>query len=1305
MFYLLSKFVFCYSVLFLFAKVSFSQPKNLEQSGQTYGVVIGISVYQQSQISRLNFAENDATLFAAYLQSAAGGKVPSQNIKLMLGSKASIANIYEALTWLKNVCKQGDKVFFYFSGHGDVETNDQQNAGYLLAWNSPANNYRNNAIRIEDINNDALVLSQSKKVQVVLITDACRSGSLAGDLFKGKQLVAKRLGLSRTGEARLASCGPDELAAESKEWDGGRGVFSYYLLHGLTGMADRKGDGRVVMEELTTYLDSCFAADKILKAEKHKQNPILLGNPVFELAKVDKQTLSILNEKVATGSQLTVANGMGAGTWVSMQPIDYFFDMLDTLNIEKLIQPEVYAKGPFPVVQLAFIDSCKVYFQSDYWASWKEVYLGDGIWEKQYIGPDTLMLDSLKRQLVRVKRLQSRFNEKLGLLVHSKAQQRVNAYLKGDLAELNRRQYYDVGTQNPRDFLSIINLGIGFTNTQPAVQRLLRLQYVYLSGLEERRKLLLNPNQMAGVKKAFAYQREALAIDPYAAYIHNELGILHLRKSRFDSAQIAFSRAMQIAPTWALPWSNMISLHLATGKLDQAKQAAQKVKTLQTNLPYAMVNEALVWEKEKNYLQAEALYLKAIKLNNVHFFPYERLGLLYLETGNYQKADSFLYEAGLRKNDYTIMDEQYFNFGMGAGGFFENTLAAIFPEGSDMAPPSTTLEVVFLSRGLRAFAMGKPEMADSLLNVCLQIKPAMPLAHHYLGLIYAKQEKWQAAADAFNMAVENFYVDSALDDFFGYHRPKVIWDRFFDEERKDRTDTASLFIRGLLSFQYDQLEDYFWLGKIYEKTGKFALALEAYEAAHAIEKERAFDRATFKDRQKIVELAQLNFIRSLDYKEFTEIPVPMFAAFKIAAIYEQLGAFFRTEDVLLKHIEFTRTLAQVRYQQEYKNFIESTNFIPDVFPLKVGADAESALFMFYDKMMGHYPSMSYWHEKAGWFYYERFKIVFNRIEVAAHPALYRKLLVLPFPWVGTHWSEGERWELDQKKALVLPGTLDTVFLHLPKYNPILKGISLLERSMQLSGSLQPDIKKVYALAEMNTWCGNEERARLYFDAYLQQEPGDADTRKRFIAWLQFLQDYPVAFEQTGVLYTQNQLEIDELFGYANQAVFKGDYKLAGNILAKEIWRNYVDSPALYFLNGISFTLQKDYKEAMGYLKAANVEPRDLLPNLLDDSGDDVVDKAEAKRLYALARLYVLEDDHKGGMKTIKQALDAGFLYENVLKNDPVTKPLRLKPEWKKMIEGFTWEDPVPESVSHGDNGDHKYLFPFEYKNLPFIYRE
>ena len=149
----------------------------------SYAVVIGISRYASKGIPKLKYANKDARVFADYLLSKSGGSVPKENIRLLTDSNATTAAVYDAMSWLRESCRENDLVYFYFAGHGDMESETIYKLGFLLTFNTPRTNYINNAIRIEDLNNFANTVSVENKANVVLITDACHSGQLAGGVL------------------------------------------------------------------------------------------------------------------------------------------------------------------------------------------------------------------------------------------------------------------------------------------------------------------------------------------------------------------------------------------------------------------------------------------------------------------------------------------------------------------------------------------------------------------------------------------------------------------------------------------------------------------------------------------------------------------------------------------------------------------------------------------------------------------------------------------------------------------------------------------------------------------------------------------------------------------------------------------------------------------------------------------------------------------------------------------------------------------------------------------------------------------
>ncbi|MBK8562637.1 MAG: caspase family protein [Saprospiraceae bacterium] len=280
-----------------------SSKKNTSSTGVTYAVVIGISDYQDVGIPDLNFADKDAEAFAEWLKSSAGGSVPDSNIIFLTNEKATNARIAASLDWLIEVAGEGEQVVIYFSGHGDVETKTRGQFGFLLAWDSPPTNYKAGAYSIIYLQDIISTLSIDKKARVTVVTDACHAGKLAGSSIGGTQATAQALSQQFASEVKIMSCQPNEFSLEGQQWGNGRGVFSYHLLDGLSGLADENGDGTIALREIGRYLEDEVPAE----AAPHQQTPLIVGDRNALLAKVDAATLAVVQGKKKT-APLAISN-------------------------------------------------------------------------------------------------------------------------------------------------------------------------------------------------------------------------------------------------------------------------------------------------------------------------------------------------------------------------------------------------------------------------------------------------------------------------------------------------------------------------------------------------------------------------------------------------------------------------------------------------------------------------------------------------------------------------------------------------------------------------------------------------------------------------------------------------------------------------------------------------------------------------------------------------------------------------------------------------------------------------------------
>lgn len=190
----------------------------------TRAVIIGVSDYQNEAIPDLRFAHRDAEAFASYLRSKAGGGLSNDQVKLLTNEMATGGKMVTEIGWLLESSQEGDVAIIYFSGHGDMETNIKFNNGYLLPYDSPPKVYVMGAFPLTYLQAAISTLFTSK-VQVLVVTDACHSGELAGSSVGGAQTT---LGLMAEGwaiEVTILSCQSNEYSLEGEQGEADGALF------------------------------------------------------------------------------------------------------------------------------------------------------------------------------------------------------------------------------------------------------------------------------------------------------------------------------------------------------------------------------------------------------------------------------------------------------------------------------------------------------------------------------------------------------------------------------------------------------------------------------------------------------------------------------------------------------------------------------------------------------------------------------------------------------------------------------------------------------------------------------------------------------------------------------------------------------------------------------------------------------------------------------------------------------------------------------------------------------------------------
>ncbi len=229
---------------------------------RSYALIIGVAQYQNLPAeAQLRYSERDAEAIYSILISPEGGNFRAENVRKLVGQRATLANVKKEIEqWLPSVAKDDDRVLIYFAGHGFV----YQGNGYLAPYDFNPNRIAETGYSMDALGrNFGSVIKGKWKV---LLTDSCHSGAItpAEDAaFLNKRL----LDLSKSLFSLTASR-DRERSFESPDWGGGHGIFTYYVVKGMEGMADENGDGLVTADELAEYVRR-----NVREASGGQQNP------------------------------------------------------------------------------------------------------------------------------------------------------------------------------------------------------------------------------------------------------------------------------------------------------------------------------------------------------------------------------------------------------------------------------------------------------------------------------------------------------------------------------------------------------------------------------------------------------------------------------------------------------------------------------------------------------------------------------------------------------------------------------------------------------------------------------------------------------------------------------------------------------------------------------------------------------------------------------------------------------------------------------------------------------------------------
>lgn len=233
-------------------------PYNSTKNYDTYVVIIANENYDESNISKVQFANNDGKSFHDYCTNTLG--IPLKNIKYI--EDATFNQIRYSINWISNIVKVQEKqpnIIFYYSVHG-VPDETSRNA-FLLPSDGLANDSQSG------YSLDLLYkqLGELHTNKTIVFLDACFSGTTR----EGKMISMDSKGVaikSRPVQPKgnmvvLSAAQGDETAYPYKKMK--HGMFTYFLLKKLQ---ETKGDAS--LGDLESYINKQVRQNSVVENGK-----------------------------------------------------------------------------------------------------------------------------------------------------------------------------------------------------------------------------------------------------------------------------------------------------------------------------------------------------------------------------------------------------------------------------------------------------------------------------------------------------------------------------------------------------------------------------------------------------------------------------------------------------------------------------------------------------------------------------------------------------------------------------------------------------------------------------------------------------------------------------------------------------------------------------------------------------------------------------------------------------------------------------------------------------------------------------
>ena len=261
------------------------------KGGSRYGLVIGVGKHSNEKYN-LEYAHADAQAMYDLMTDKDCGMFPKRNVQLLLDEKANWSALRKEFARLIRSTGANDVVWVYYAGHACREGSDI----YWLQHDASLEDLYGTAMSGSDVNE---AFTKIRADRLIMFLDCCYAEAVTEDGIAGRTaeaaLSADEITRKYSGEGRMTIAASRNMERAVEDKSLGHGVFTYYLIEGLSGEADDDADGVVTASELLEYLP-----ERVREASKRlgcEHVPVLSGRIAGEVAlTLNKRQMQTKNE-------------------------------------------------------------------------------------------------------------------------------------------------------------------------------------------------------------------------------------------------------------------------------------------------------------------------------------------------------------------------------------------------------------------------------------------------------------------------------------------------------------------------------------------------------------------------------------------------------------------------------------------------------------------------------------------------------------------------------------------------------------------------------------------------------------------------------------------------------------------------------------------------------------------------------------------------------------------------------------------------------------------------------------------------